>query len=91
MTPLVSDFNARAANGQQYWVVDTVATPDAMSPAPIIQGGQSSGKVYFDVTGAQPDSVVYNDGTQDVLTWTNSAQPPNSAQAPNSAQPRSAG
>lgn len=70
VTPLVSDFNARAANGQQYRVIDTAPVPNGLNPAPITQGNQASGTVYFDVTGAQPDQVVYNDGVQDVLIWT---------------------
>jgi Domain of unknown function (DUF1942) len=70
VTPVVSDFNARAASGQQYRVIDTVPVPSGLSPAPILQGNQSTGTLYFDVTGAQPNQVVYNDGTQDVLLWT---------------------
>ncbi len=73
VTPLVSDFNARAANGQSYRVIDTVPVPNGLSPAPINQGGQTSGKVYFDVTGQPPNGVVYNDGMQDVLVWTGNA------------------
>ena len=70
VTPLVSDFNARAANGQSYRVIDTVPVPNGLNPAPITQGGQTSGMVYFDVTGQPPNAVVYNDGMQDVLMWT---------------------
>jgi Domain of unknown function (DUF1942) len=70
VTPVVADFNARAASGQQYRVIDTVPVPYGLSPAPILQGNQSTGTLYFDVTGAQPNQVVYNDGTQDVLLWT---------------------
>jgi hypothetical protein len=70
VTPVVSDFNARAASGQQYRVIDTVPVPNGLSPAPILQGNQSTGTLYFDVTGAQPNQVAYNDGTQDVLLWT---------------------
>jgi Domain of unknown function (DUF1942) len=73
ITPVVSDFNARAANGQQYRVIDTVALPNGLNPAPITQGNQASGTLYFDVTGAQPNEVVYNDGVQDVLLWTNNS------------------
>jgi hypothetical protein len=69
VTPLISDFNARAANGQTYRVIDTVPTPDGISPTPLEQGDQRSGKIYFDVTGAPPNGVVYNDGVQDVLVW----------------------
>lgn len=70
VTPVVADFNARAASGQQYRVIDTVPVPNGLTPAPILQGNQSTGTLYFDVTGAQPNQVVYNDGTQDVLLWT---------------------
>jgi hypothetical protein len=70
VTPLVADFNARAGKaGQQYRVIDTVALPNGLSPAPILQGNQSTGVLYFDVTGALPTEVVYNDGAQDVLLW----------------------
>ena len=71
VTPVVSDFNARAANGQSYRVIDTVPVPNGLNPAPIAQGGQTSGTVYFDVTGQPPNGVVYNDGMQDILVWTN--------------------
>lgn len=74
VTPLVSDFNARAANSQTYRVVDTAPTPGGMNPAPITQGNQASGKIYFDVTGEPPNGVVYNDGVQDVLIWTTQAR-----------------
>lgn len=70
VTPLVSDFNARSAAGQTYRVIDNVPTPNGLSPAPIAQGQQSSGTLYFDVTGQPPNGVVYNDGVQDVLIWT---------------------
>jgi len=73
VTPLVADFNARAANGQTYRVIDTVPVPNGLSPAPINQGGQTSGTLYFDVTGQPPTGVVYNDGVQDVLIWTTNA------------------
>ena len=74
ITPLVADFNARAGNSRTYRVVDTVPTPGGLSPAPILQGDESSGRIYFDVTGEPPNGVVYNDGVQDVLIWTNQAR-----------------
>ncbi|KZS75450.1 hypothetical protein A4G26_22390 [Mycobacterium kansasii] len=70
VTPVVSDFNARTASGQTYRVIDTVPVPNGLNPAPINQGDQRSGLVYFDVTGQPPNGVVYNDGVQDVLIWT---------------------
>ena len=83
VTPVVSNFNARTNDNVTYRVISTSPTPDALSPAPITQGGQTTGKVYFDVTGAAPTNVVYNDGVQDVLVWTTNS--PNSVpgQAPN--------
>jgi len=51
--PMVSMFNARAQSGANYRVV----------------GGTVPGKLYFDVVGDVPNSVVYNDGVQDLLTW----------------------
>lgn len=91
VTPVVSDFSARAsngpaanvppgappvgngtaANGATYHVIDTVPVPNGLSPAPITQGNQSTGTLYFDVTGPAPNQVVYNDGVQDVLVWGN--------------------
>jgi hypothetical protein len=41
----------------------------AISPAAIPEGATSTGKVYFDCNGSPPAMVVYNDGTQDLLTW----------------------
>ncbi|BDN81587.1 MULTISPECIES: MPT63 family protein [Mycobacterium] len=70
ITPLVSSFNARAANGDTYGVVNEVPAPGGLNPAPILQGNSQSGVLYFDVTGPPPNGVVYNDGVQDVLIWT---------------------
>ncbi|GAB7143291.1 MPT63 family protein [Mycobacterium riyadhense] len=73
VTPLVSSFNARTPTGQNYRVVNNVPAPAGINPAPIPQGEQTNGKIFFDVTGAPPNGVVYNDGVQDVLIWTNNA------------------
>ena len=51
--PMVAMFNARAQSGANYRVI----------------GGTAPGKLYFDVVGDVPNSVVYNDGVQDLLTW----------------------
>jgi hypothetical protein len=75
VTPVVADFNARTGDNQTYRVISTKPTPEALSPAPITQGGQATGKIYFDVTGAPPTNVVYNDGVQDVLVWTTNSSP----------------
>ncbi len=51
--PVAALFNARAESGQNYRIV----------------GGAIPGKIYFDVVGDTPNSVVYNDGVQDLLVW----------------------
>jgi hypothetical protein len=51
--PIVPLFNARAESGANYRVI----------------GGGIPGKLYFDVVGDTPNSVVYNDGVQDLLVW----------------------
>jgi hypothetical protein len=70
VTPMVRDFSARGPNGQIYQLIDNAAVPNGLNPAPIPQGSESSGTLYFDVTGAAPNGVVYNDGGQDILIWT---------------------
>jgi hypothetical protein len=69
VTPIIPDFNARAANGVNYPVLWQAATPAGISGATIPQGTKSSGKLYFDVTGPVPNRVVYNDGAADLLLW----------------------
>jgi hypothetical protein len=51
--PIAPLFNARAESGANYRVI----------------GGGAPGKLYFDVVGDTPNSVVYNDGVQDLLVW----------------------
>jgi hypothetical protein len=74
VTPMVNDFIARGPNGQNYRVIDKVGAPNGLNPAPIAQGTESTGTLYFDVTGAPPNGVVYNEGTQDILIWTSNMQ-----------------
>jgi hypothetical protein len=70
VTPQVRDFSARGPNGQTYKLIDSVEVPNGLNPAPIAQGSESKGTLYFDATGAPPNGVVYNDGLQDILMWT---------------------
>jgi Domain of unknown function (DUF1942) len=70
VTPQVRDFSARGPNGQTYKLIDNVEVPSGLNPAPIAQGNESKGTLYFDATGAPPNGVVYNDGLQDILMWT---------------------
>ncbi len=50
----VERFGARAESGDFY---------------PSIWGASNAGKLYFDVVGPIPNSVVFNDGTRDLLAW----------------------
>ena len=43
------------------------ATAQGVNPATIAQGEKTTGKVYFDVTGDKPTTVVYNSGGRDLL------------------------
>jgi hypothetical protein len=63
-TPVVPMFNARAEGGQNYRVVGDAGVGGVVPP-----GGSSTGKLYFDVVGDVPNSVVYNDGVRDLLAW----------------------
>jgi uncharacterized protein DUF1942 len=87
VTPMVNNFIARGPNGQNYRVIDKVGAPNGLNPAPIAQGNESTGTLYFDATGAPPNGVVYNDGMQDVLMWTSNAPGASSPGAPNAATP----
>jgi hypothetical protein len=70
VVPVVSNFNARAMNGDNYRALFQVATPQGVNPALLNPGEKTSGKVYFDVTGDAPTAVVYSAGGPDLLTWT---------------------
>src|ERR1700732_879625 len=82
VTPMVPNFNARATDGETYQALYNVATPQGVNPSALPQGAKSTGKVYFDVTGAIPNSVVYNDGSQDLLIWNGTAPAEAPAPAP---------
>jgi hypothetical protein len=69
VTPAIPFFNARSASGQNYRALYQAPAPEAISAAPLPQGAKSTGKVYFDVTGAVPDQVAYSDAVQDRLIW----------------------
>jgi len=66
-TPMIALFNARALSGDGYPLVPNA--PGGISGAAVPPGASSTGKLYFDVVGDAPNSVVYNDGTRDILAW----------------------
>ena len=63
-TPIVPMFNARAESSAMYRVIADAGVGGAVPP-----GGSTTGKLYFDVVGDVPNSVVYNDGVRDILAW----------------------
>jgi len=69
VTPIIPDLNARAENGETYPALWQVASPQGINPATLAQGQETTGKIYFDVTGAEPNSVVYNSEGQDLAVW----------------------
>jgi hypothetical protein len=86
-TPIVAMFNARAESGDNYRVIANAPGGPAAAPP----GGSSTGKLYFDVVGDVPNSVVYNDGTQDLLAWVPGAPEGGVPGAGGSGPPDSAG
>ena len=52
--PMIDRFGARTKKGVFY---------------PAIQGASNMNRLYFDVTGPEPNSVVWNDGVRDILAW----------------------
>jgi len=81
VTPLLPLFNARAANGDTYRML---AAPSwgGIQGLTLAEGQKSSGRIYFDVTGEAPNSVVYNNGNQDLLVWVGEAMPVAAPPAP---------
>jgi hypothetical protein len=90
VTPIIGNLNARASDGETYRALFGVASPQGINAATLLEGAKSTGKIYFDVTGANPDSVVYNDGSQDLLIWVGGAANP-AAAAPAPAAPAAPG
>ncbi|MEI7545086.1 MAG: DUF1942 domain-containing protein [Mycobacteriaceae bacterium] len=65
--PRIERFVARAESGDGDPVI--LNAPGGISGAQIPPGGSTTGKLYFDVIGDIPNSVVWNDGTRDILGW----------------------
>lgn len=65
--PQVQRFGARAESGDFYPVL--LNAPGGFGAGPIGPDGVVTGKLYFDVVGPQPNSVVFNDGMRDIIAW----------------------
>jgi Domain of unknown function (DUF1942) len=68
-TPIIPNLNARSADGQNYQVLWQAFAPNGISGATVNQGNSERGKIYFDVTGAPPTQVAYNNGAVDLIIW----------------------
>jgi hypothetical protein len=69
VTPAISQFNARTADGVNYRVLWQASGPDTISGSTIPQGTSATGKIYFDVTGPSPTIVAMNNGMEDLAIW----------------------
>lgn len=67
VNPKIERFLTRAENGIGNPVI--VNAPGGIGVGQIPPGGSTTGKLFFDVFGEAPNSVVYNDGTRDILAW----------------------
>lgn len=76
--PFVPGFSARGG-ADSYPVLWGVASPQGVNPAGLAPGQSSTGKLYFDVTGASPDRVAFSDGGHDLAVWVTPPPPPAAA------------
>lgn len=68
VTPAIPNFSALTESGQSYPALAGAWTPQGYNSAPLLPGGSSSGKIYFDVVGEPPTGVAYNGGGE-TLGW----------------------
>jgi hypothetical protein len=70
VTPIIPNMYAVSPNGERYQVLWQVASSDGLAPNTLNQGQRSSGKLYFDVTGADPMAVIYAAaGSAPAMMW----------------------
>jgi hypothetical protein len=65
--PKIQGFMVRAESGDGDPVL--LNAPGGINSGQLPPGGNTTGKLYFDVIGDTPNSVVWNDGTRDILAW----------------------
>ncbi|WP_123029199.1 DUF1942 domain-containing protein [Mycolicibacterium stellerae] len=68
VTPAVPNFSALTESGQSYPALAGAWTPLGFNSAPLLPGGSSTGKIYFDAVGEPPTGVAYN-GAGQSLSW----------------------
>jgi Domain of unknown function (DUF1942) len=69
VTPIIPNLHATAMGGDSYQALWQVASPQGLSGATIPQGQTSTGKVYFDVTGTDPQMLAYTGSGTQRLMW----------------------
>ena len=69
VTPIIPNFHAVSADGRNYPALWQLASPQGISGATIAQGQTSTGRVYFDATGADPMMVSYTGGGSQSMMW----------------------
>lgn len=70
VTPVIPGFEAMGTDHHSYPVLWQLASPSGISAATITEGATATGKVYFDVTGADPAAVLYTrNGSQPAMMW----------------------
>jgi len=69
VTPIIPNLRATTMGGDSYQALWQVASPQGLSGATLPQGQTSTGKVYFDVTGADPHMVTYTGSGTQRLMW----------------------
>ena len=78
----VEDERSVFAMAGSAWVVMSCVGPYADMGEPVVKACVSMGADYVDVTGEAPNSVVYNNGNQDLLVWVGEAMPVAAPPAP---------
>ena len=70
VTPVIPGFEAMGTDHRSYPVLWQLASPSGISAATLAQGQSATGKVYFDVTGADPRMVTYSaGGPKPAMMW----------------------
>ncbi len=83
VTPVIPGFEAMGTDHRSYPVLWQLASPSGIPGATLAEGATTTGKVYFDVTGADPAAVMYTRGdAKPAMMWCDMA-----AMAPMMAMP----
>ncbi|TXI60927.1 DUF1942 domain-containing protein [Mycolicibacterium mageritense] len=70
VTPVIPAFKAMGADHMPYPVLWQLASPAGISPATLAEGQSTTGKLYFDVTDADPVAVAYSTGgPEPAMMW----------------------